>query len=585
MTHGSDLVMTTDEQGIITYVAPSVFNILGYQPDDLVGTAAALLIDPEHLDRLAVEVASILDEHKQSIVVECRVQHCDGRWLDLEAVYTNLLADPTVRGIVVNAHDVTGRNQLVSELAHKAFHDDLTGLANRALLRDRLDHALRRSRRSSAIVSVLFCDLDGFKMINDSLGHDVGDLLLASVARRLEQSVREVDTTARLGGDEFAILLDDSDPKIAATLARRIVDALREPVELNGREIYIRASIGVADNADEVLDADELLQRADIAMYAAKARGRDRYEVFSTDMQSELTARHELHGDLRHALERDELRLQYQPLVDLSTNRIESFEALVRWHHPTRGLVGPNQFIPVAEETGLILPIGEYVLNEACRQLAEWRRTVPLGDDVTVGVNAAAMQLHDADFLDVVQRALTSAGLPARNLVIELTESTLLSDTALVQRRLLALKELGVSIAIDDFGTGYSSLAYLRNFPVDYLKIDKSFVDELNSGAEQDQIMVRSIIGLGHNLHLRVIAEGIEEPSQLEQLCEANCDIGQGYLFARRSRRTRSRPPSPSTTRASGPRHRRPRPPTAPVRAEQRARHRRRIRSPRVSRA
>ncbi len=441
--------------------------------------------------------------------------------------------DGIIVGRVWSFRDVTDRNRLLDELAHQAFHDGLTGLANRALLHDRLDHALARSRRSAATVAVLFCDLDGFKMINDTLGHDAGDLLLIDVARRIEYNIRDGDTAARLGGDEFAIVLDETTTDDTTTLAQRLLDTLREPFVVNGREIFVSASIGIAENRTKALDADELLCRADIAMYAAKSRGRNRIEVFEPTMQTDLAARQALHGDLRHALQDGQLSVHYQPLCDLDTQTIESFEALARWNHPTRGLVGPNDFIPIAEEAGLIVDIGRYVFREACQQTAQWR-TLPGAQNLCIGVNVSSHQLADEHFVTDVQTALTEAGLPPTALILELTESTLLSDTSLVQARLEALKRLGIRIAIDDFGTGYSSLAYLHAFPIDFLKIDKSFVNELSQTTnDQGLVMVRSIISIGHNLNLGVIAEGIEQTAQLDELRDAGCNTGQGYLFAR----------------------------------------------------
>jgi diguanylate cyclase (GGDEF)-like protein len=379
---------------------------------------------------------------------------------------------------------------------------------------------------------VLFCDLDGFKMINDTLGHDAGDLLLVEVAKRFEHNLRDGDTAARLGGDEFAIVLEETATDDSTTLAQRLLDALREAFVVNGREIFVAASIGIADNRADALDADELLCRADIAMYAAKSRGRDRFEVFEPTMQTELTARHELHGDLRHALQNGELTVHYQPLLNLKTQTIESFEALARWNHPTRGLVGPDEFIPIAEATGLIIDIGRYVLREACHQTMQWR-ALPGHHDLCIGVNVSSHQLHDTQFVADVETALHDTRLPPTSLILELTETTLLSDTSLVQERLDALKHLGIRISLDDFGTGYSSLAYLRTFPIDFLKIDQSFVNELGQGLDdQGLAMVRSIINIGHDLKLGVVAEGIEQPAQLDQLRDAGCNTGQGYLFA-----------------------------------------------------
>jgi diguanylate cyclase (GGDEF)-like protein len=441
--------------------------------------------------------------------------------------------DGRVVGRVWSFHDVTDYNRLLDELEHQAFHDGLTGLANRALLRDRLDHALTRSRRSAATVAVLFCDLDGFKMINDTLGHDIGDLLLIEVARRVEQGLRAGDTAARIGGDEFAVVLDETRPHDATDLAQRLLVSLRKPFFVNDREIIVRASIGVADSASDALSADELLCRADIAMYAAKSSGRDRFVLFKPAMQVELSARHNLLGDLRHAVLLDgALVVYYQPVLDLETRTTDSIEALVRWNHPTRGLVSPDEFIPMAEETGLIIDIGRFVLREACWQTMQWRSLVG-SEDLCVSVNVSPHQLYDGRFIADVEAALHASGLPPTSLILELTESALLSDTSRVHHRLAALRTLGVRIAIDDFGTGYSSLAYLRNFPIDFLKIDRSFVSELGGiSNDQGRALVRSIISIGHNLDLVVIAEGIELSLQLDELLSARCDLGQGYFFS-----------------------------------------------------
>jgi diguanylate cyclase (GGDEF)-like protein len=440
--------------------------------------------------------------------------------------------DGAVVGRVWSFRDVTDRSRLVNELAHQAFHDGLTGLANRALLQDRLGHALARARRSAATVGVLFCDLDGFKMVNDSLGHDAGDALLVEVARRLEHNLRDGDTAARLGGDEFAIAIDETSSAEMVSLAQRLLDALREPFVLNGREMFVRASIGIADNAADVLDADELLIRADIAMYSAKSRGRDRYAVFESSMQTELARRSELFRDLRHALIDGQLAVHYQPLIDLESGAMQSCEALVRWQHPERGSIPPDEFIPIAEESGVIIELGLMVLREACQQAARWRADTL--SDFTISVNVSGQQLYDDDFVRDVEDALRSAGLPPSCLILELTESTLLSDTAAVHQRLEQLKALGVRLAIDDFGTGYSSLSYLHSFPVDYLKIDRSFIKSLNQAHDhQSHVMIRSIVSIAQNMNLGVVAEGIEEASQLDALLEAGCNTGQGFLLSR----------------------------------------------------
>jgi len=495
--------------------------------------AAAADFVLDQLSRPDTFVTKVEDLHGQAdAITNDTLEFKDGRVFERHSRPQRV--NGTIVGRVWSFRDVTDRARLVEQLAHQAFHDDLTGLANRALLRDRLEHALARSRRSAATVAVLFCDLDRFKMTNDTLGHNSGDLLLVEVAARFAGSVRDGDTIARLGGDEFAVVLDETTSSDAAIMAQRLLDSVREPFVINSREVFVRASIGIADTGADALDADELLRRADIAMYAAKERGRDRFEAFEPAMQTELAAHHELYGDLRHALQDHELVPYYQPLINLETRTVESFEALLRWNHPTRGLVGPDEFIPIAEESGLIVEIGRSVLNEACRQVMRWRTTLPGADALGIGVNVSSHQLYDYQFVTDVEDALRTSGLPPTGLILELTESALLADTVHIHERLEALKRLGVQLAIDDFGTGYSSLSYLRTFPVDFLKIDRSFVSQLNQhDADQGRAMVRSIISIGHDLNLGVIAEGIEETAQLDELRDAGCDTGQGYLFAR----------------------------------------------------
>jgi diguanylate cyclase (GGDEF)-like protein len=438
-----------------------------------------------------------------------------------------------VVGRVWSFRDVTDHHRLLGELEHQAFHDGLTGLANRSLLRNRLDHALLRSHRTGIVVGVLFCDMDGFKMVNDTLGHDVGDLILVEVGQRIDGCLRRDDTVARLGGDEFAIILDGTTHMDAVDAGSRVLQALREPFDVNGREISIRASIGVTLTSGGSTEADALLCEADIAMYAAKAAGRDCLMTFEPEMQSTMAARHALHADLRQAV-RDygDLSLHYQPVFDLVTGRPVYTEALVRWNHPQRGFISPEEFIPVAEEMGLLSEIGRYVLREACQQVVHWR-FLPAAKDMSVTVNVSAYQLYDNRFVGEVEAALVDSGLPPSSLVLELTESALLSDTDRVHHRLARLREIGVKIAIDDFGTGYSSLSYLRRLPIDVLKIDRSFVSELgtSSTVQQARSLVRSIVGLGHDLSLTVVAEGIETQSELDDVRAARCDLGQGFFL------------------------------------------------------
>jgi diguanylate cyclase (GGDEF)-like protein/PAS domain S-box-containing protein len=469
------------------------------------------------------------------------VSEVTGPWRMVRADGSELLVEIVRHGMryadrpasLILAHDVTERHALQERLAYQAFHDDLTGLPNRALLRDRIEHALASGCRDGSRVAVLFLDLDGFKVVNDSLGHAAGDELLAAVAARLQTCVRPGDSVARLGGDEFAVLLvEDRDDRAADVVASRALEAFRAPFDLDGRQVVVSASIGIATGSPVDATADTLLRDADAAMYAAKWSGSARAQRFEPSMHARALERLELSGDLRLALGRDELVVHYQPVVDLGTGEVEGIEALIRWDHPTRGLVPPISFVPLAEELGLIIPIGRWVLETACRQAARWIETGVLAPGVAVCVNVSARQLHDDALVQHVADALAVSGLDPASLVLEITETALVQDVEVASVRLAALKALGVRVAIDDFGAGYSSLDYLRRFPVDVLKIDKSFVDGVATG-EQGRALVQAIVDLGTSLRLLLVAEGIEEEDQLAELQATGCTSGQGYLFAR----------------------------------------------------
>jgi diguanylate cyclase (GGDEF)-like protein len=414
----------------------------------------------------------------------------------------------------------------VGTMMHQAIHDSLTDLPNRDLLVDRLEHALARGERTGFETAILFIDLDGFKNVNDSLGHASGDELLVAVADRLRDCIRTADTAARLGGDEFAILVEDVVERgDAARLAERIMAALREPFPLAGRDVFIGASIGIATAARP---GEDLLRNADLAMYRAKAAGKNRYEFFEHGMRAVVLRRLELEADLRRAVDNEEFVLHYQPIVDLASGRINAVEALVRWRHPSGHLVPPVEFIPVAEETGAIIAIGTWVIREACRQAAAWETPRPL----TVSVNVSARQLLERNVADDVAAALREAKLDHRSLAVELTETVLMQDRALAVDRLAALKELGVRVAIDDFGTGYSSLDYLHELPLDALKIPKPFVDDIGGG-EELWTLAGTIVDIGSRFGLLVVAEGIERPAQVAGLRQLGCQLGQGFLFSR----------------------------------------------------
>ena len=433
-------------------------------------------------------------------------------------------------GLTVSGRDISERKALEGELAHQAFHDPLTTLPNRALFLDRLQHAVARLTRDGRHFAVLFVDLDRFKVINDSLGHGVGDRLLIDVSRRLQSCVRPGDTVARLGGDEFGMLLEDIDTTAPAqVVADRIADTLQHPFLLEGREVFITASIGLALTEAGDLRPESILRDADMAMYRAKSNGKARCEVFDKGMSEQAVAQLELEIDLRGALARRDFTLHYQPIVDLTTGRVIEMEALIRWAHPARGLLPPGDFITITEVTGLIVPVGNWVLMEACRQMRQWQRLFP---SLTVSVNLSARQLQEASLYRDVAEALRTTGLHPSALKLEITESVLMADASAALSKLRALKELGVQIAIDDFGTGYSSFSYLNRFPVNTLKVDKSFIHPL-AEAPDNAAIVRAIVTLATSLNLSVTAEGIETEAQLQQLRALGCQRGQGHYFAR----------------------------------------------------
>ncbi|MCU0635661.1 MAG: EAL domain-containing protein [Gemmatimonadaceae bacterium] len=526
---GSDLVTVIDADAIIRFASPSHELVLGVAPDALLGQRLLDEIHPEDRPFAARVLDRLLAGDTTREVMEVRLRHASGLWHWIEAVGSNQLGDPAIGGLVFNSRDITDRKRLEAQLVEQAVRDPLTGLGNRRLFADRVGHALARRARHGRDVAIIVLDLDHFKLVNDTLGHARGDALLVAVGARLQAVMRAGDTIARLGGDEFAILLDDLESRTeAVATADRLRDALTRPFVIGERELFVGASLGIAW-ATPGQTVDDLVTEADLAMYGAKSQGRGRVEQFSVDMRQGIAARLDLEADIRHAIEREEFTLAYQPVVDLQTGCISGAEALVRWEHPTKGCIAPADFIGAAEESGLITDIGRLLLHYAVRDLARFRASG--ATTLRVAINVSARQLLTTDVAADVAACLQAAGVPGSAMAVELTESVLAANESLVIARLQALRDLGLRVALDDFGTGYSSLAYLSRFPIDVLKIDKSFIIGA-AASDRSNRLTRAIVGIGEGLGMRTVAEGIENNDQLETLRAMGCSLGQGYFFS-----------------------------------------------------
>jgi diguanylate cyclase (GGDEF)-like protein/PAS domain S-box-containing protein len=538
MAGSADLVTVLDRGGVVQFQGSSIEQMLGWTVQDVQGRDLRKFLHPDDARALGHVLERVEQSEGSRESVDWRMLKADGEMLHTEAIITAKFDDPEIGGFLVSVRDLSERLVLEDALRHQAFHDPLTKLPNRSLFEDRVAHAFERTARSGRSLCLLLADLDDFKDINDSFGHAFGDRVLKAVSVRLRSVLRDEDTVARLGGDEFAILIDEAEDDDGLLLAERIMAALEESISIGDTEVYVHTSLGIVTGSastdarpqDERLEG-QLLIDADLAMYEAKRQGRGQFRFYAPAMQEGVHERQTMRSDLERGLSRDEFFVYYQPIFSIETEAIVGAEALARWQHPDRGLVMPLDFIPVAEQTGLILELGRRVLRMACREAATWhgRGGSP---DPYVSVNVTGSQLQQPSFIQDVRDALADAGLPPDRLVVEMTESSLIEDADDSVLRLKQLHDLGVRLAIDDFGTGYSSLSYLRRFNMDILKIDKVFVDELGHD-EKRSALVAAMVGMGSSLGMQVVAEGIEERAQLDDLRDLHCDLGQGYLIAR----------------------------------------------------
>ncbi len=526
---------TTD--GCLLRVNRAFADVIGHQPGDLAGVPLRDITHVEDQDLSLSEFEACVAGRVDRYQIEKRYRHIEGHYV-WALVSVSCVRDPQGAPLYLigQLEDVTERRALQDRLTHAAVHDLLTGVPNRVLFMDRMELALQRCQREHHKLAVMFLDIDRFKLINDSLGHDAGDRLLQQVAQRLQQTLRSGDTLARFGGDEFTVLCEVTDEPHAVEIAQRLAKTMEQPLDILGSEVFVSASIGIAIAVNGRESGSELLRSADVAMYRAKVLGPGHVEVYRSSDEVSHLHRLRMSSELHGSLDRDELELHYQPIVELHDNTLVGIEALVRWRHPVRGLLMPGEFIPLAEESGLIVPLGEWVLNEACRQTVIWehRRTAAGLDQarLNMSVNVSARQLLDPAFPQQVRDAIDESGVNPERLWLEITESTLMSNSEEVMGTLQDLRSLGLHLEIDDFGTGYSSLSRLKLFPVETLKIDRSFIDEIDNDMG-DVAIVRAIIALGESLRLSVIAEGAERRSQVETLTQLGCYITQGYLYGR----------------------------------------------------
>lgn len=531
--HSTDLTYIIDRDGKFSYVSPSICKLTDYDPDEILHAEPGAFIHVDDVDMVRTAIQQAFEQPGKPVDIDDhRVRHRDLKWLYFEGSAVCMADGSHVNGVIVSCHDVTERKQQEETIYRQANYDTLTGLPNRLMFADRLVTALSRGRRERHSVGLLFIDLDGFKKVNDSLGHNAGDELLKEISVRLAGCVRQDDTIARLGGDEFTVILPNiHGPGDTEVVAKKIIERVREPIYLSDNEVYVSASIGITLYPEDADDEETLVRHADTAMYEAKAAGRRTYKFFTADMNLVAQEKMMLETELRAAIDSQEFDIRYQPIIDLNTGNITGTEALVRWNHPTRGFTAPDVFIPLAEEQGLIVAIGEWVLRQACTKARQWRETGH--SDLQMAINVSPRQCQEPDFEDMVETILAETGLPASSITLEITESLFIEGahesavSALHGRR-----KSGTLLSLDDFGTGYSSLSYLKRFPVDVLKIDREFVSDIVSSPE-DQALCQAVIAMAHAFKLKVVGEGIETVEHARILHDMGCDRAQGYLISK----------------------------------------------------
>jgi diguanylate cyclase (GGDEF)-like protein/PAS domain S-box-containing protein len=530
--HASDAIVVIEADGTVLYASPAIERLLGHGPADLPRMDRGLVHD-DHLELAQALFRDLLTRPRAVRWIEIPLAHADGEYRWFEVGVTNMLDDPAVGGLVCNMRDITERRSAREQLTFQAYHDALTRLPNRWLFLDQLEAAQADAKMNEQCVGVLFLDVDRFKIVNDSLGHEVGDRMLVVVAERLANCLRPRDVVARFGGDEFTVLLRDlADADAALRVADRMIEAMREPLVVDGHELFASASVGIALSQSGAEAASDLLRQADLAMYVAKEKGRGRWELFDASFAPHVMERLELESDMTRALERGELAVLFQPEVALKSGNVVGAEALLRWNHPHRGVLEPATFVPIAEESSLIVAIDRFVLCQACLWARQWASSRAPADPLTVGVNLSPRFMRQADVVEQITAVLRETGVDPRCIQIEITERSALTDLDTTSRQLHQLRAIGVRVAVDDFGTGYSALAYLKQLPIDVLKLDKSFFDRLD-GAPADLAIVQAIVTMGHALDVKVTAEGVEREEQAARLREVGCDSAMGWLWSR----------------------------------------------------